>query len=66
MNKRIEEINNKILKLKQEQENIKGTECEIWSRIVGYYRNIKHWNEGKSEEYKQRKNFKIEGIKYDK
>jgi len=34
-------------------------ETEYYSRIVGYYRPIKAWNKGKSEEYKDRKEFKI-------
>ena len=34
-------------------------ECEVYSRVVGYLRPIKQWNEGKKEEFKQRKTFKI-------
>jgi len=33
--------------------------CEVYSRIVGYYRPITQWNEGKQEEFKDRKEFKI-------
>lgn len=32
--------------------------CEVYSRIVGYLRPIQQWNEGKQEEFKQRKEFK--------
>lgn len=35
--------------------------CEVYSRIVGYYRPVQQYNEGKTEEYKERKVFKIEG-----
>ncbi len=35
------------------------TECEVYSRIVGYLRPVSQWNEGKREEFKQRKNFAI-------
>ncbi|MEM3541180.1 MAG: anaerobic ribonucleoside-triphosphate reductase [Candidatus Bilamarchaeaceae archaeon] len=35
------------------------TKCEIWSRPVGYLRPVKGWNEGKKEEFKERKHFKI-------
>ncbi len=35
--------------------------CEVYSRIVGYYRPVQQYNEGKAEEYKERKVFKIEG-----
>jgi len=31
-----------------------GVECEVYSRIVGYYRPIRNWNKGKAEEFKQR------------
>jgi len=33
--------------------------CEVYSRIVGYLRPIQQWNEGKQEEFKQRKEYKI-------
>jgi hypothetical protein len=34
-----------------------GVECEIYSRITGYHRPLKHWNAGKTEEFWQRKTF---------
>ena len=33
--------------------------CEIYSRIVGYLRPVQQWNEGKVQEFKERKTFKI-------
>lgn len=36
-----------------------AAKCEVYSRIVGYYRPVKCWNNGKMEEYKNRKTFKI-------
>ena len=30
-------------------------ECEVYSRVVGYYRPIKSWNDGKQQEFKDRK-----------
>lgn len=38
--------------------NNKRTKCEVYSRVVGYLRPISDWNEGKREEFKDRKNFK--------
>ncbi|TDT71861.1 ribonucleoside-triphosphate reductase class III catalytic subunit [Hypnocyclicus thermotrophus] len=35
-------------------------ETEVYSRITGYYRPLKHWNDGKSSEYKNRKEYIIE------
>ncbi len=31
-----------------------GGPAEVYSRIVGYYRPVSQWNEGKKEEYRQR------------
>lgn len=31
--------------------------CEVFSRIVGYYRPVQLWNSGKKEEFKFRKEF---------
>ena len=37
-----------------------GDECEVYSRVVGYIRPVKQWNEGKREEFKLRKTFSFE------
>ena len=37
-----------------------GKETEVYSRITGYYRPIKNWNDGKSKEFKDRKTYNIE------
>jgi ribonucleoside-triphosphate reductase len=42
---------------KRELLNVKGTPCEVYSRIVGYYRNVNNWNRGKRSEYSERKTF---------
>ncbi len=31
-----------------------GKETEVYSRITGYYRPVKNWNDGKAQEYKDR------------
>lgn len=36
-----------------------GEKTEVWSRITGYYRPVQNWNEGKSQEYKERKVYDI-------
>ena len=33
---------------------------EVYSRVVGFYRPIQAWNDGKAEEYKDRKEYKID------
>jgi ribonucleoside-triphosphate reductase len=35
------------------------TECEVYSRVVGYLRPIQQWNEGKQAEFEDRKEFKV-------
>ena len=37
-----------------------GKECEVYSRIVGYFRPVQNWNEGKREEFNDRVEFKEE------
>jgi len=34
-----------------------GAETEVYSRITGYYRPIKNWNDGKTKEYQMRKEY---------
>jgi anaerobic ribonucleoside-triphosphate reductase len=33
--------------------------CEVYSRIVGYLRPVSQWNEGKKQEFKERKEFEV-------
>ena len=33
--------------------------CEVYSRVVGYLRPVKQWNNGKQQEFKERKMFKV-------
>ncbi|MBE6619393.1 MAG: ribonucleoside triphosphate reductase [Ruminococcaceae bacterium] len=36
-----------------------GEKTEVYSRITGYYRPVLNWNDGKSQEYKDRKVYNI-------
>ncbi len=36
-----------------------GEETEVWSRVTGYLRPVKNYNEGKREEYRNRRKFRI-------
>ncbi|MBR3780121.1 MAG: ribonucleoside triphosphate reductase [Clostridia bacterium] len=36
-----------------------GETTEVYSRITGYYRPVQNWNDGKSQEYKERKVYNI-------
>ena len=35
-----------------------GKVCDVYSRVVGYFRPVRNWNEGKQEEFKQRLEYK--------
>ncbi len=37
-----------------------GGKTEVYSRITGYYRPVQNWNDGKSQEYKDRATYNIE------
>ena len=52
-------IKDKISQLKAERETAKGTNCEVYSRVVGYLRPVMMWNKGKKEEFALRKNIKM-------
>lgn len=34
-----------------------GLPCEVYSRVVGYFRPVQQWNKGKQAEFKDRKPF---------
>ncbi len=56
----LEQIEKEIAETKAELEDVHGTETEVYSRIVGYYRAVRNWNKGKQDEFEQRKMFSIE------
>ena len=37
-----------------------GKTAEVYSRITGYYRPVQNWNDGKAQEYKNRKVYDVE------
>ncbi len=43
-----------------------GEKTEVYSRITGYYRPVQNWNDGKSQEYKDRKVYDIANSKLTK
>ncbi len=40
-----------------------GQKTEVYSRITGYYRPVQNWNDGKAQEYKDRKVYDL-GVSY--
>ena len=53
----VEEIDKEIALADEQIENAKGSPCEVYARIVGYYRAVSNWNKGKKEEFKKRRLF---------
>ncbi len=43
-----------------------GEPTEVYSRITGYYRPVQNWNDGKTQEYKDRKVYNIAGSNFEK
>ena len=39
-----------------------GAECEVYSRVCGYFRPVSNWNKGKKEEFKDRKTFALDNV----
>ncbi|MBI9049020.1 MAG: hypothetical protein JEZ00_06365 [Anaerolineaceae bacterium] len=35
--------------------------CEVYSRVVGYLRPVQNWNNGKQQEFAERKTFRLKG-----
>lgn len=50
----VETIDAEIAELKTRLAEVQGTETEVYTRIVGYYRSLRNWNKGKREEYRHR------------
>ncbi len=57
------EVEKEIAETKAALMDVHGTETEVYARIVGYYRAVKHWNKGKRDEFDMRKMFTIEDSK---
>ena len=52
-------LEDQISQLKSEKNAVKGTNCEVYSRVVGYLRPVMMWNKGKKEEFSLRKNIRM-------
>ena len=48
-----------IKALEKELAEVKGTTCDVYSRVVGYHSPTSHWNEGKKEEFINRGTFRV-------
>lgn len=59
----IKAIEKKISTLKDQLEQVRGTDTEVYTRIVGYYRSVKNWNNGKRAEFNVRSQYSMEQAK---
>ena len=41
------------------KQKVIAIKAEVYSRVVGYYRPVKDWNQGKREEFKERNYLKV-------
>lgn len=53
----LEQVEKEIAETQAALKDVHGTETEVYARIVGYYRAVKHWNNGKKDEFNIRKMF---------
>ena len=55
----LEDIEGDLEAVREALSQAEGTQTEVYSRIVGYYRSVRNWNRGKREEYGERKTFRL-------
>ena len=52
------QLNNTDLTRKNSDIKLK-VPCEVYSRVVGYLRPVQNWNEGKKQEFMDRRTFVV-------
>lgn len=55
-----QEMQVRLSVLRQQLREVRGTPCEVYSRVVGYLRPVQGWNKGKQEEFNLRAQFCVE------
>lgn len=50
----------------EQTRTVQVIECEVYSRVVGYYRPVSGWNIGKKQEFEERKPVSFQKVKEDK
>ena len=56
-------IETKISEIKKEMQEVHGTKCEVYSRVVGYLRPVQGWNKCKKEEFTLRRTMDVENAR---
>ena len=55
----LEDIEKDLAAAREDLSSVEGTQAEVYSRIVGYYRSVRNWNKGKKEEYGERQLYTV-------
>jgi len=45
-----------------QNKNVCSGKTEVYSRVVGFFRPVSQWNDGKQQEFKERKTFNVEEL----
>jgi ribonucleoside-triphosphate reductase len=45
--------------MEKKQVSACGRRTEVYSRVVGYFRPVQNWNEGKRQEFEERKMYNV-------
>ena len=56
---KLQEVEQLIADTQAQIADVHGRSCEVYARIVGYYRSVANWNAGKNEEYRERQCFTL-------
>jgi len=43
----------------EDKEAVVRVPCEVYSRIVGYLRPVQNWHQGKQQEFRERRMFRV-------
>ncbi|MBQ9238205.1 MAG: hypothetical protein IJ191_02680 [Treponema sp.] len=55
----LSQIDADIAATKAALKTVRGSETEVYARIVGYYRSVRNWNKGKRDEFNARTMFTV-------
>jgi hypothetical protein len=54
------EILAEIERLEESLKLVRGTPCEVWCRVTGFFRPVSAFNPGKKSEFDERVNFIVD------
>ena len=51
------ELKKRINEIEGQLKKVRGSKCEVYSRVVGYHRPVENWNDGKKDEFNNRHDY---------